>query len=128
MISTIPARNQASKAVSRSYAVTLTRAPALATEAIGSMALAVLSAAAFVSLVRERDPEAARLLVAEGAILALSFKIGATLLKTLDLQSWDRIAAFAAVLALRMVLKQAFFSAKRTRLAVPGTGRGPTER
>ncbi len=46
--------------------------------------------------------------MAEGAVLALSFKTGATLLKTLDLPNWDRIAAFAAILALRTALKRAF--------------------
>jgi uncharacterized membrane protein len=62
-------------------------------------------------------PETARLLLAEGVILALSLRTAATLLKTLDLPTWDRIAAFTAILALRTLLKRGFVVEQR-RLSV----------
>ena len=76
-------------------------AAAVLIEAAGSALLAGFVAAACGVLLRGGAPERARLLVAEGAVLALSFMTGATLLKTFDLPSWDRIAAFAAILAFR---------------------------
>ena len=84
------------------------RLVALLIEFAGSVLLAGFVAGACRTLLRGGGPEAARLLVAEGAVLALSFKTGASLLKTLDLPDWERIAAFAAVLALRTALKRAF--------------------
>lgn len=50
---------------------------------------------------------AARLAVAEGVVAALGFKTAATLLKTLELRSWRAIATFAAILALRTLVKAA---------------------
>lgn len=55
----------------------------------------------------------ARLLVAEGAVLGLSLKVAAALLKTLEIHSWDQILMFAAIFALRTVLKQLFMWEKR---------------
>jgi uncharacterized membrane protein len=43
----------------------------------------------------------------------LSFKVAAALLKTAELRSWDQIAAFTAVLALRTLLKLALTSEQR---------------
>ena len=92
-------------------------------EAAGSALLVGFVLAAGGALLRGGGGlERARLLVAEGAVLALNFKTGATLLKTLDLPTWDRIAAFAAILALRTALKRAF-AAERAALAAAA---GPT--
>ena len=66
--------------------------------------------------------------MAEGAVLALSLKIGATLLKTPDLPNWDRIAAFAAILALRTTLKRAFAAEQAVLAATIGGGPGGGER
>ena len=46
------------------------------------------------------------LLVADGIVAALGYKTAATLLKTLELQTWNAILMFAAVLALRTVVKR----------------------
>ena len=54
--------------------------------------------------------------MAEGTVLALSFKSDAALLKTMGLPNRDRIAAFGAVLALRTALKRAS-AAERAALA-----------
>jgi uncharacterized membrane protein len=85
-------------------------------EAAGSLLLCGFVLAAGVAALRGRSPEYVRLLLADGAILALSFKVGAALLKTMDLPDWQRIAAFAAILALRTVLKRVLV-AERAALA-----------
>jgi len=59
-------------------------------------------------LARDRGIAQARLLVAEGAVLGLSLKVAAALLKTLEIHTWDQILMFAAIFALRTVLKQPF--------------------
>ena len=59
-----------------------------------------------VELVRTRDPLRVRLLVIEGALWGLSLKTAASLLKTIELQSWDQIGAFAAIFALRTLVKR----------------------
>lgn len=58
---------------------------------------------------------AARLLIAEGVLTALNFKVAATLLKTLELHTWPQIGMFAAIFALRTLLKR-FFIWERDRL------------
>jgi uncharacterized membrane protein len=87
--------------------------------AAGNALLVGFVLGAAVSLLCGRRLARARLLIAEGAVLALSFKTGATLLKTLDLPTWDRIAAFAAILALRTALKRAF-AAEQVAIARAG--------
>lgn len=49
----------------------------------------------------------ARLIVADGIVAGLGFKTAATLLKTIELRSWDAILMFVAVFALRSFIKQA---------------------
>jgi uncharacterized membrane protein len=74
-------------------------------EFVGALVIAFAVIQAFRHL---RDPQQARLLVADGAIMGLSFKVAATLLKTIGLRSWNQIAMFAAILALRTVIKAEF--------------------
>ncbi|RYE94067.1 MAG: DUF1622 domain-containing protein [Oxalobacteraceae bacterium] len=50
---------------------------------------------------------AARLAVADGIVAALGFKTAATLLKTIELRSWNAILIFVAVFAIRTFVKQA---------------------
>ncbi|TNC06519.1 DUF1622 domain-containing protein [Methylobacterium terricola] len=49
----------------------------------------------------------ARLSVADGIVAGLGFKTAATLLKTIELRSWDAILMFVAVFALRTIIKWA---------------------
>jgi len=58
--------------------------------------------------VARRAPERARLLVAEGVIAGLSFKLAGTLLKTILIHSWEQLAMFVAIFVLRFVLKRFF--------------------
>lgn len=75
---------------------------------IGGLFVVGYALAAAVALLRTGAVSQARLLVAEGAVLGLSFKTAGTLLKTLEIHTWERIGMFGAVLALRVVLKQVF--------------------
>lgn len=67
-------------------------------------------ARALLILVRSRAAEdsitRARLAVADGVLWALSFKLAAALLKTIEIRTWNEILAFAAILALRTLVKQ----------------------
>lgn len=64
--------------------------------------------AAVVKLLYGSPVAQARLIVAEGAILGLSFKVAASLLKTLELHTWEQILMFGTIFALRTILKQVF--------------------
>ena len=75
---------------------------------VGGLLVGGYAVAAVVTLLRMGAVAHARLLVAEGAVLGLSFKTAGTLLKTLELHTWEQIGMFGAVLALRVVLKQLF--------------------
>lgn len=71
--------------------------------------------AALFALVRTRSITRARLLVADGVLISLSFKLAGTLLKTIELRTWQQILIFCAILALRTALKR-FFAWERAHL------------
>lgn len=75
-------------------------------ELAGALLIVGHCVAAVLVLVRRRDPVRVRLLVIEGALWGLSLKTAASLLKTIEIHTWSQIAAFAAILTLRMVLKR----------------------
>ncbi len=87
-------------------------------ELAGALVIVGYCLAALVRLVRTRDPAAVRLLVIEGALWGLSLKTAAALLKTIEIQGWDQIGAFAAILALRTVVKRVM-AWEETHLAQP---------
>ena len=69
---------------------------------------------------------AARLAVADGIVAALGFKTAATLLKTIELRSWDAILMFCAVLALRTLVKRALQGEER-RLRAEASAASPDQ-
>jgi len=75
---------------------------------VSAVVVAGYVAGAMLKLARGGGVDEARLLVAEGAVLGLSFKVAATLLKTLEIHTWNQILMFAAIFAMRTVLKQLF--------------------
>lgn len=75
-------------------------------ELAGSLIIVSYCFSALVRLVRTRDPVPVRLLVIEGALWGLSLKTAASLLKTIEIQNWNQIGAFAAILALRTIVKR----------------------
>lgn len=84
-------------------------------EFVGAILIIAYILASLVTLLRTRNITHARLLVADGVITGLSFKIAGTLLKTIELHTWQQILMFSAILALRTILKR-FFIWERTRL------------
>ena len=84
--------------------------------AVGGMAIELLAALvvafhaclAVAAILRYRDADRPRLLIAEGVLAALGFSVAGTLLKALALQSWRQIGTFAFIFALRTLLKQVF--------------------
>ncbi len=85
----------------------------LVSDLIGGLLIVGYALAAVVALVRGRSLTQARLLVAEGAVFGLSFKVAGTLLKTVELHTWEQIGLLATVLVLRTILKQLFVWEKR---------------
>lgn len=83
---------------------------ALLIEFGGSLVIAVACLRGLYALAASRGTHAgivrARLLVAEGTIAALGYKTAATLLKTIELQSWNAILTLTAILALRTFVKR----------------------
>src|SRR2546421_6719196 len=84
-------------------------------EFIGALLIVAYVVAAIISLLRHGNVAQARLLVADGAITGLSFKLAGTLLKTIELRTWQQILMFSAIFALRTFLKR-FFIWEHTRL------------
>src|SRR6476646_8426239 len=81
---------------------------AAAIELVGGLIIAGYAVVALWALARRHAPERARLLVAEGVIAGLSFKLAGTLLKTILIHSWEQLAMFVAIFVLRLVLKRFF--------------------
>lgn len=79
--------------------------------------------AALWALVRTRDLNRTRLLVADGILFALSFKTAATLLRTAELSGWTQIAMFVAIFALRIVLGRVVGWERRLLRGESGAGR-----
>ena len=79
-------------------------------ELLGGLIIAGYVVAALGALLRYRPSgiERARHLIATGAIAGLNLKVAATLLKTLELHTWSQLGIFAAIFALRVLLKQVF--------------------
>ncbi len=75
-------------------------------EFIGALLIVAYVVAAIISLLRHGNVAQARLLVADGAITGLSFKLAGTLLKTIELRTWQQILMFVAIFVPRTVLKR----------------------
>lgn len=82
----------------------------------GSLIIAAYVLYATAIALRTRAVERARLALATGVIFALDVKLGATLLKTLILVSWEQIGMFATIFAIRFLLKRTF-STERKKLS-----------
>lgn len=84
-------------------------------EFIGALLISGYVLAALVMLLHTKNIVVARLLVADGAIAGLNFKLAGTLLKTIELHTWQQILMFVAIFVLRIVLKR-LFTWERERL------------
>lgn len=85
---------------------------AAAIEFTGGLIIVCYVLAAIWTLIRRQGVNhgitKARVLVAEGAVWGLSFKVAATLLKTLTIQTWAQFGIFIFVFILRFVVKKVF--------------------
>src|SRR3954454_11849905 len=63
---------------------------------------------AIVTLVRTRDVNRARLVMADGVINGLGVLVIGALLRVITLESWDDIGLFAVIFSLRTLLKRLF--------------------
>lgn len=88
---------------------------ASAIEFVGGLLIIGYMLAALITLIRTHEVTRARLIVADGVITGLSFKLAGTLLKTIQLQTWQQILMFVAIFALRYMLKR-MFTWERERL------------
>jgi hypothetical protein len=70
--------------------------------------IAVHLAAALVILGRTGSIPRARLAAADGILAGLGFITAASLLRTIDLHTWNQIALFTVILTLRVLLKRLF--------------------
>lgn len=81
------------------------RWPIAAIELAGATLIVLYAAKAVLQLTRGRSIRGARLTVADGVLAGLSLKVAASLLKTIELRSWEQIAVFIAIFALRTLVK-----------------------
>ncbi len=75
-------------------------------EFAGALLIVGYCIAGFIEVARLREPAIVRLLVIEGSLWGLSLKTAASLLKTIEIQSWEQVGAFTAILALRTLVKR----------------------
>lgn len=90
-------------------------------EFIGALLIVGYILAALYALMRDRRIISAQQIVADGAIAGLNFKLAGTLLKAIVVHSWQQILMFAAIFALRTILKRLFTWEKgRLQRHIPG--------
>jgi uncharacterized membrane protein len=77
-------------------------------EFVGALVIIGYLLAALLTLLYSSDIQLARLQAATGVVTGLSFKLAGTLLKTIQLHTWQQISMFIAIFTLRAVLKRVF--------------------
>jgi uncharacterized membrane protein len=79
----------------------------------GALVIAKYVAQAGWSALLQRSPHAAAQIATRGLVAGLNFKLAATLLKTLELTSWNQIGMFVTIFALRLLVKRALLANRR---------------
>jgi uncharacterized membrane protein len=88
---------------------------ALPIQLLAGVVLGIHLAAALVAVARTGSIPRARLTAADGVITGLGLLAAATLLRTIELHTWNQIALLAVVLTLRTLLKR-LFTWERSRI------------
>jgi uncharacterized membrane protein len=88
---------------------------ALPIQLLAGAVIAIHVAAALVAVTRTGGIAQARLTAANGVIAGLGFLAAATLLRMIELHTWNQIALLAVVLTLRTLLKR-LFTWERSRI------------
>jgi uncharacterized membrane protein len=78
------------------------------------------AAAAIGALVRTREIDRARLIMADGVIAGLSLLVVGALLRMITLESWEDIGLFAAIFGMRTLLKRLFVWEEARLRRAPG--------
>ncbi|WP_272976710.1 DUF1622 domain-containing protein [Deinococcus geothermalis] len=89
-------------------------------ELITNLVLFGYIVAALLALLRGGRMTRARLLIVDGVLFALNFKVVATLLRTLEITTWNQIGLFTAVFVLRTLLKRVVHHERRILLGQAG--------
>jgi hypothetical protein len=64
--------------------------------------------AGFAVFIKGRDRLRTQILVANGTLLGMNLKLVGALLKTIELQTWNQLALFVVIFALKTVIKKVF--------------------
>lgn len=80
----------------------------LLVELVSSLVIFGYCIAGFVVLIIHRSRIQSQIMVANGAVLGLSIKLVGAFLKTIEMQSWNQLAQFAAIILLRTMVKKVF--------------------
>lgn len=75
---------------------------------LGSLYIFGGVALALQRLIQTGDLRRCQVLIADAALAGLSFKVAGTLLKALELGTWNQILTFTVIFALRTGLKRVF--------------------
>jgi uncharacterized membrane protein len=76
-----------------------------AIEFVGALTILAYALLAFSAILAREGVSRAKMIIAEGALAGLSFKVAASLLKLLKLSSWNSIGLFAVIFCLRSFIK-----------------------
>ncbi len=80
----------------------------LSIEILSSMVIFSYCVAGFVIFMNSRDRLRIQIIVANGTLLGMNLKLIGALLKTIELQTWNQLALFVVIFALRTIIKKVF--------------------
>jgi hypothetical protein len=80
----------------------------LSIEILSSVIIFSYCVAGFVIFMKGRDRLRIQIIVANGTLLGMNLKLVGALLKTIELQTWNQLALFVVIFALRTIIKKVF--------------------
>ncbi|MCX5873050.1 MAG: hypothetical protein NTY51_07420 [Deltaproteobacteria bacterium] len=80
----------------------------LSIEILSSAVIFGYCVAGFAVFLQGRDRLRTQILVANGTLLGMNLKLVGALLKTIELQTWNQLALFVVIFALKTVIKKVF--------------------
>ncbi|MEI6135527.1 MAG: DUF1622 domain-containing protein [Desulfomonile sp.] len=80
----------------------------LSIEIVSSVIIFGYCAAGFAFFISGKDGFTIKTLVANGTLLGMNLKLVGALLKTIELQTWNQLALFVVIFALRTIIKKVF--------------------
>jgi hypothetical protein len=80
----------------------------LSIEIVSSVIIFGYCTAGFAFFISGKDGFTIKTLVANGTLLGMNLKLVGALLKTIELQTWNQLALFVVIFALRTMIKKVF--------------------